>query len=80
MRIPLRDAVGQGRNALSSDRPQQPRARGRDRPNLDPGEDMQPVHLGIHHRLLFSMEDRDELEVAEVVTREDLDRALAARR
>ncbi|MFK7986054.1 MAG: SEC-C metal-binding domain-containing protein [Sandaracinaceae bacterium] len=38
------------------------------------------ARLGIHHRLLFTMENANELDVAEVVTREDLDRALAARR
>jgi hypothetical protein len=38
------------------------------------------ARVGIHHRLLFWMEEDDTLDVEEVVTREDLDRALAARR
>jgi len=38
------------------------------------------ARVGIHHRLLFWMDDDDVLEVDEVVTREGLDRALAARR
>lgn len=38
------------------------------------------ARLGIHHRLLFRMDEEDTLDVDEVVTREDLDRALAARR
>ncbi|HJL16267.1 MAG TPA: SEC-C metal-binding domain-containing protein [Sandaracinaceae bacterium LLY-WYZ-13_1] len=38
------------------------------------------ARVGIHHRLLFRMDDEGLLDVDEVVTREDLDRALAARR
>lgn len=38
------------------------------------------ARVGIHHRLLFRMDHDDRLDVDEVVTREDLDRALAARR
>ncbi|MEZ4339040.1 MAG: SEC-C metal-binding domain-containing protein [Sandaracinaceae bacterium] len=38
------------------------------------------ARVGIHHRLLFWMEEEGVLEVDEVVTREGLDRALAARR
>ena len=38
------------------------------------------ARLGIHHRLLFRMDEDAVLDVEEVVTREDLDRALAARR
>ncbi|HEY8429592.1 MAG TPA: SEC-C metal-binding domain-containing protein, partial [Sandaracinaceae bacterium] len=38
------------------------------------------ARVGIHHRLLFRMDHEGELDVEEVVTREDLDRALAARR
>lgn len=38
------------------------------------------ARLGIHHRLLFRMDEEGVLDVEEVVTREDLDRALAARR
>ncbi len=38
------------------------------------------ARVGIHHRILFRMDDADALDVEEVVTREDLDRALAARR
>jgi hypothetical protein len=38
------------------------------------------ARVGIHHRLLFRMDEDDVLDVEEVVTREDLDRALAARR
>lgn len=38
------------------------------------------ARVGIHHRLLFTMDEEGLLEVDEVVTREDLDRALAARR
>ncbi|MEQ9075460.1 MAG: SEC-C metal-binding domain-containing protein [Sandaracinaceae bacterium] len=38
------------------------------------------ARVGIHHRLLFAMDDDGVLEVDEVVTREDLDRALASRR
>ncbi len=38
------------------------------------------ARVGIHHRLLFRMDEEGELDVEEVVTREDLDRALAARR
>lgn len=38
------------------------------------------ARLGIHHRLLFRMDEDGVLDVEEVVTREDLDRALAARR
>ncbi len=38
------------------------------------------ARVGIHHRLLFRMDEDDTLDVEEVVTREDLDRALAARR
>jgi hypothetical protein len=38
------------------------------------------ARLGIHHRLLFRVDEEGILDVDEVVTREDLDRALAARR
>lgn len=38
------------------------------------------ARVGIHHRLLFRMDEEGVLDVEEVVTREDLDRALAARR
>lgn len=38
------------------------------------------ARVGIHHRLLFWMEEDGVLEVDEVLTRESLDRALAARR
>ncbi len=38
------------------------------------------ARVGIHHRILFWMEEEGVLEVDEVLTRESLDRALAARR
>lgn len=38
------------------------------------------ARVGIHHRLLFRMDEPDVLAIEELVTREDLDRALAARR
>lgn len=38
------------------------------------------ARVGIHHRLLFRMDQDDRLDIDEIVTREALTRALAARR